>query len=127
MVLFLRISLLTLSLNNRYSVNVATINVGESDFEDKVLKSGTPVLVDFWAEWCAPCKMAEPVLEELSDIYAGKAVIAKVDVEANQALAQKYTVLNIPTTVMFVNGQEKGRQVGFGGKEPFEKLIKENI
>lgn len=119
--------MLTPSVSYGYSVNVATISVSESEFEEKVLKSKMPVLVDFWAEWCGPCKMAEPVLEELSETYTGKAVIVKVDVDANQAVTQKYTILSIPTTVMFVGGQEKGRQVGFGGKEPFEKLIKENI
>lgn len=86
-----------------------------------------PVLVDFWASWCEPCKMAEPVLEELSKQYDGKVVIAKVNVDENRDLSIKYSVLSIPTTVMFVDGQEKGRQIGFGGKGPFEKLITDNI
>ncbi len=106
---------------------MATFNVSDSDFEEKVLKSKTPVLVDFWATWCGPCRMAEPVLEELSETYKGKVLIAKVDVDANGQTSQKYNVMSIPTTVLIKDGKEIGRQVGFSGKDSFESLIKKGV
>lgn len=110
-----------------YIVDVATFNVGDSDFEEKVLKSPSPVLVDFWAAWCGPCKMAEPVLEELSETYKAKVSIAKLNVDEFPAISQKYSVMSIPTTILFKAGQEIGRQVGFAGKNAFEDLIKKAI
>lgn len=106
---------------------MATIDVNAQDFDEKVLKSQLPVLVDFWAVWCGPCKMAEPVLEELSDVHKGKLVIAKLDVDQNQELPGKYGVLSIPTTILFKNGQEVGRQIGFAGKQAYEDLLKKAI
>ena len=106
---------------------MATVNITDSDFEEKVLKSAIPVLVDFWAPWCGPCKMAEPILEELSESYKEKVVIAKLDVDQNQTNPSKYTVLSIPTTILFKGGQEIGRQTGFSGKNAFEDLLKKAI
>jgi thioredoxin 1 len=106
---------------------MATINVIDKDFEEKVLKSSLPVLVDFWAPWCGPCKMAEPVLDDLSDTYKDKIVIAKVDVDQDSENSGKLGIMSIPTTVLFKSGKEIGRQVGFAGKQAFEDLIKKGL
>lgn len=106
---------------------MATVDITDKDFEEKVLKSDSPTLVDFWAPWCGPCKMAEPVLEELSEEYEGKVDVMKVNVDENQESSQKYGVLSIPTTILFKGGEEVGRQVGFAGKEAFEKLMKKGL
>ena len=101
---------------------MAVIEISDQDFESKVLQSGKPVLLDFFATWCGPCKLAEPVLEELSNSQ-DRVVMAKLDVDKNPNAPQKYGVLSIPTTILFKGGQEVERQVGFNGKKPFEDLI----
>ncbi len=106
---------------------MTTVNISDSDFEEKVLKSNLPVLVDFWASWCGPCKMAEPVLEELSEEYKDKLLILKLNVDENQAGSTKYQVMSIPTTILFKEGQEVGRQIGFAGKNSYEDLIKKGV
>ena len=95
-----------------------------SEFDEKVLKATTPVLVDFYADWCGPCKMAEPILDELSNTYTGKVAFVKVNVDEAGEVAGKYGVMSIPTTVLFNKGAEVSRQVGFAGKESFESLLK---
>lgn len=107
-------------------MGAATITVTEATFETEVLKSKTPVLVDFWAEWCAPCKAVTPILEELSEKYRGKITVAKVNVDQNANIAVRYGILNIPTLIFFKNGQEVDRLVGLQPKAQldakFQKL-----
>jgi thioredoxin 1 len=106
---------------------MATFNVMDSDFDTQVLGNSLPVLVDFWATWCGPCKLAGPVLEELSEEYKDKVLVAKLDVDQNPIQSQKYGVMSIPTTVLFKDGKEIGRDVGFSGKEVFEELMKKGL
>lgn len=94
----------------------ATIQVSDADFEEKVLKSGTPVLVDFWADWCGPCHMVAPVLEEIASEKQGSLTIAKLDVDNNPETARRYGILSIPSMLVFVDGAEKRRIVGARGK-----------
>ena len=97
-------------------------HITDDKFEETVLKSDTPVLVDFFAEWCGPCKMAAPILDELSEEYKDKVGIVKVDVDQSE-LAGKYGVMSIPTVVMFKAGKEVNRKVGFGGKAGYVDMI----
>lgn len=106
---------------------MAVTKVTDSNFDQDVLKNNLPVLLDFYADWCGPCKMAEPVLEELSNQYKDKLVILKLNVDENPQTSAKYGVMSIPTTILFKSGNEIGRQVGFGGKQQFEELIKKGV
>jgi thioredoxin 1 len=96
----------------------------DGNFEEVVLKADKPVLVDFFADWCGPCRMVAPVIEEMAKTFDGKIIVGKVDVDANSGVAGKYGVMSIPTVVMFNEGKEVARQVGFGGKEVYEEMIK---
>ena len=102
-------------------MSVATINLTRSDFDEKT--KARLVMVDFWAEWCGPCKMSGPVLEQMSDEYAGRVVISKVDVDSETELASKYGVMSIPTVILFKDGQEVSRQIGFAGKVGYVSLL----
>ena len=99
------------------------LEITDATFEDVVLKSEKPVLVDFWAAWCGPCRMVGPIMEELSNDYAGKAVVGKVDVDANQEFAAKYGVRNIPTVLLFDKGELIGRHVGVSPKTTYDRAI----
>jgi len=86
--------------------------VTEATFDEVVLKSDKPVLVDFWAEWCGPCRMIGPIVEEIGQEYAEKAVVVKVDVDSNPGISGKYGIRNIPTILFFKNGEIADKQVG---------------
>lgn len=101
--------------------------VTDSTFETDVLQSQTPVLVDFWAEWCGPCKMIAPVLEEIGSQHEGKLTIAKLNVDENPDVARRYGVLSIPTLVLFVGGVEKQRVVGFTSKRDLLAQLSEFV
>ena len=106
----------------------ATLHLTGDTFDQAVKDAGSkPMMVDFFAEWCGPCKMAAPIIDELATEYKDKAVVAKVDVDASQDLAQKYGVMSIPTVVMLKDGEEVDKQIGFIGKEGYEKMIKDAL
>ncbi len=88
------------------------IEITDANFEQVVLKSDKPVLVDFWAEWCGPCRMVGPVVEELAKEYEGKAIVGKVNVDNNPNISTNYSIRNIPTLLIFKNGEIVDKQVG---------------
>jgi thioredoxin 1 len=100
-----------------------TFEVTDANFQDEVLKSETPVLLDFWAEWCGPCKMIGPIVEELAKKYEGKLRVGKMDVDSNPNTPQFFDVQGIPTLILFKNGQAVQRMIGFRPKERLESDI----
>ncbi|MCC2973260.1 thioredoxin TrxA [Massilia sp. IC2-476] len=102
-------------------------HITDANFDTEVLKSERPVLVDFWAEWCGPCKMIAPILEEVAQQYEGKLVVAKVDVDANQAVPAQFGIRGIPTLILFKNGAPAAQKVGAMAKGQLVQFIDSNI
>ena len=103
--------------------NQNVIMLTEENFRQEVLKSDIPVLVDFWAAWCGPCKMVGPIVEELANDYVGKAKVCKLNVDDCGRIAQSYGVMSIPTLILFKGGQEVNRVVGFRPKGELAKML----
>lgn len=101
--------------------------VTDADFEAAVLQSGKPALVDFWAPWCGPCRIIGPIVEELAPSYQGRAVIAKMNVDDNPMVAQRFGITSIPTLMMFKNGKLVDRAVGAMPKAELQKFIDRNL
>lgn len=95
----------------------------ESNFEEEVLESGEPVLVDFYADWCGPCKMMAPIVAELAEKYEGKCRVGKCNIDENMKLAQKYNVMSIPTIILFQNGKAVSTTIGAVNKNELEGKI----
>jgi len=99
------------------------LHIGSEKFEEEVIRSNTPVLVDFYADWCGPCRLIEPVIERLSQEYAGKVKFVKVDTDANQDLAVRFEVMSIPTVMLFKGGMVKERIIGAAPAPVYKQKI----
>jgi len=102
-------------------------HVSDDNFQSDVVGSDVPVLVDFWAEWCSPCKMIAPILEELAPEYEGRLKIAKVDVDANPRTPQQFGIRSIPTLILFKNGVVEAQQVGAVSKKQLADFLEQNL
>ncbi|RJQ26944.1 thioredoxin [Candidatus Parcubacteria bacterium] len=106
---------------------MAEIHLTDENFEQEVLKNDKPVLVDFWAEWCHPCQMLGPVIEELAEEYEGKAKVGKLNVDENNSIPGNFGIMSIPTVMLFVNGEPKKTFVGVQSKETYKQSLDEAI
>jgi thioredoxin 1 len=103
------------------------IHVTDESFEEDVLKSPQPVLVDYWANWCAPCKMIAPVLEEIAQEYSGRVKVAKLDIDENRAVTERFNVRGIPTLILFKNGEAEAIKVGAVTKSQLTAFVDSNL
>ncbi len=103
------------------------LEITDANFEELVLKSDKPVLVDFWAEWCGPCRMVGPVVEQIAQSYSDKVKVVKLNVDENQEIAMKYGIQSIPSLLIFKDGKEIKRTIGAAPKDTYIKFINEAI
>lgn len=101
------------------------VYLSDADFQKTVEESDTPVLVDFYAEWCGPCQMAAPIIDKLADEFAGKVMITKLNVDENQKSAMEHGVMSIPTVIIFKDGEVAAKQIGFPGEAGYRKMIED--
>jgi thioredoxin 1 len=106
---------------------MSVMHFTDENFKKEVLESPTPVLVDFWATWCGPCRMVAPVIEEMAKEYAGKIKVGKVDVDSNSQTATQYGIMSIPTIMVFKNGKVMDQVVGALSKGQFKSMIEANL
>ena len=108
-------------------MNGSVVHVTESNFEEEVVNSDVPVLVDFWAEWCGPCKMIAPILDEIAKEYGEKLKVCKIDVDSNPEIAPKFGIRGIPTLIMFKDGNAESTKVGAVSKSQLVEFVDEII
>ena len=106
---------------------MVTIEITTENFDKEVLHSKQPVIIDFWASWCGPCRMFSPIIEEVSEEFKGKVVFGKLNTDENSEIATKYNIMSIPTAMLFQDGKVKATSIGAMPKESFKKWVRENL